>query len=106
MSNAGRKRDIASAAALRERVVEAAGKLGWGPESISRFARALTGRAWEECGEEELREMLQEYEVLIEVVEAKRARDSFADRSAQATSSSEPASDEEAGLGRRMSWGS
>lgn len=103
MSNTGQKRDTASTAALRERVAEAAGQLGWGPESISRFARALTGKTWEECGEEELRAMLQEYEVLIEVVETKRARESFPGRSAQATSSSEPASDQEAGLGRRTS---
>ena len=59
---------------LRERVVEAAGRLGWGRGSISRFASALTGKSWKECGEEELREMLDEYEVLIGVVEAKRAR--------------------------------
>ncbi len=59
---------------LRERVVEAARRLGWGRGSISRFASALTGKSWEECGEEELREMLDEYEVLIAVVEAKRAR--------------------------------
>jgi hypothetical protein len=59
---------------LRERVTKAAELLGWGQGSVNRFARALTGKTWEECGEEELREMLDEYEVLIDVVEAKKAR--------------------------------
>ncbi len=103
MSDVDHERYAVTETALRERVVEAAGQLGWGLDSISRFARALMGKAWDECGEEELHEMLQEYEVLIEVVEAKRARERVPERSAQATPPSEPARDRNAGPGRMTS---
>ena len=60
---------------LRQRVVAAAGRLGWACDDVARFALALTGTRWAECGEEELRQMLEEYDALIGVVEAKQARE-------------------------------
>ncbi len=68
----------ADQATLRRRVVEAAARLGWGRESVGCFAKALTGQSWEECAEAELREVLEEYEALIRVVEEKMARNARA----------------------------
>ncbi len=60
---------------LRERVAAAAGQLGWRSDDVARFALALTGAPWEACGEEELGQMLAEYDALIGVVEAKLSRE-------------------------------
>ncbi len=64
----------ADQATLRRQVVEAAARLGWSRESVGCFAKALTDKSWEECSEAELREVLEEYEALIRVVEEKQAR--------------------------------
>ncbi len=59
---------------LRRRVLIAGKVLGWSPDSVARFAEALTGKKWEECGADELTEVLGEYDDLLAVVQRKLER--------------------------------
>lgn len=59
---------------LRRRVLIAGRELGWSPDSVARFAEALTGKKWDECGADELTEVLGEYDDLLAAVQRKLER--------------------------------
>ncbi len=61
---------------LRRRVLTAGGTLGWSRDGVARFAEALTGKRWDECGPAELGEVLEEYRELLAAVRRKRERGS------------------------------
>jgi hypothetical protein len=61
-------------AALRTMVLRLGGLLGWSPSEVSAFAEALTGCPWQRAGRNELELVLEEYLILVRVLQAKRAR--------------------------------
>lgn len=67
-------------ARLRSAVLSLGAFLGWQPHEVIGFTKALTGRAWQRCGRAELEMVLEEYQTLIQVIEAKAARTVCADR--------------------------
>lgn len=66
-------------ARLRSAVLSLGAFLGWQPHEVISFTKALTGRAWQRCGRAELEMVLEEYQTLIQVIDAKAARTVRAD---------------------------
>jgi hypothetical protein len=59
---------------LRNAVLRLGGLLGWEPCEVVAFAEGLTGCSWDRCGAVEFALVLDEYQMLVRAIEAKRAR--------------------------------
>ncbi len=59
---------------LRHVVLQLGERLGWEPRDVMAFAEGLTGCPWAFCGSVEFAAVLDEYQMLIQAIEAKRTR--------------------------------
>jgi hypothetical protein len=59
---------------LRDAVLRLGGLLAWEPCDVMAFAEGLTGCPWDRCGAVEFALVLDEYQMLVRAIEAKRAR--------------------------------
>ena len=59
---------------LRDVVLRTGDSLGWQPRDVMAFAEGLTGCPWVSCGSAEFAAVLDEYQMLIRAIEAKRAQ--------------------------------
>jgi hypothetical protein len=65
---------------LRDVVLQLGERLGWGPRDVMAFAEGLTGCPWVRCGSVEFAAVLDEYQMLIQAIEAKRTRRAVRER--------------------------
>jgi hypothetical protein len=59
---------------LRDVVLGIGESLGWETRDVMAFAEGLTGCPWVRCGSVEFVAVLEEYKMLIQAIEAKRAQ--------------------------------
>jgi len=59
---------------LRDVVLQLGERLGWEPRDVMAFAEGLTGCPWVRCASVEFAAVLDEYQMLIQAIEAKRTR--------------------------------
>ena len=65
---------------LRNVVLQLGERLGWERRDVMAFAEGLTGCPWVRCGSVEFAAVLNEYQMLIQAIEAKRTRRAARDR--------------------------
>jgi hypothetical protein len=59
---------------LRDVVLQLGERLGWEPRDVMAFAEGLTGCPWVRCASVEFAAVLDEYQMLIQAIEAKGAQ--------------------------------
>ena len=71
--------DAAAEGELRAGIVRLGARLGWDARTVARFAAAVTGRSWRQCGPTELERVLEAYATLAGRVRTAQAGQPDAD---------------------------
>jgi hypothetical protein len=69
---------------MREAVLRLGGLLGWEPGEVIAFTEGLTGCTWEHCTSAEFAQVVDEFQALVQAIEAKASRRAVRERARNA----------------------